>query len=240
MSIAAGIELSAAGIAAICRRHQVKELSLFGSAVRGEMRPDSDIDLLVDFLPGARPGLLGVSAMTREFTALLGRRRSGRQACTEAAHPPRRAGRGPADLWSPAGRVCFSVGERADSGDSSAGPTRSMRSEECAMELQTKVQLLSTSRSWPSEWRHKTNHGREKPTATRHSSAFSKRQKARGGRRPFRPRTTPRKVFGRCSRPTLITAKSPGRSPTAARRIVFDSETPATSLGYRTLRCISS
>jgi hypothetical protein len=41
---------------------------------------------------------LGVSAMTREFTALLGRRRSGRQACTEAAHPPRRAGRGPADL----------------------------------------------------------------------------------------------------------------------------------------------
>jgi predicted nucleotidyltransferase len=52
----------------------VKELSLFGSAVRGEMRPDSDIDLLVDFLPGARPGLLGVSAMMREFSGLLGRR----------------------------------------------------------------------------------------------------------------------------------------------------------------------
>jgi len=38
------------------------------------MRPDSDVDLLVDFLPGARPGLLGVSAMMRELTALLGRR----------------------------------------------------------------------------------------------------------------------------------------------------------------------
>jgi predicted nucleotidyltransferase len=38
------------------------------------MRPDSDIDFLVDFLPGARPGLLGVSAMMCELTALLGRR----------------------------------------------------------------------------------------------------------------------------------------------------------------------
>jgi len=45
-------------------------LSLFGSAARGEKRPDSDIDVLVDFLPGARPGLFGVSAMMREFTAL--------------------------------------------------------------------------------------------------------------------------------------------------------------------------
>ena len=45
-----------------------------GRAVRGELRPDSDIDLLVDFLPDARPGLLGLSAMTREFSALLGRR----------------------------------------------------------------------------------------------------------------------------------------------------------------------
>ena len=52
----------------------MKELSLFGSAARGEMRPDSDLDLLVDFLPGARPGLLGVSAMTRELSQLLGRR----------------------------------------------------------------------------------------------------------------------------------------------------------------------
>jgi predicted nucleotidyltransferase len=38
------------------------------------MRSDSDIDFLVDFLPDARPGLLGVASMIREFTALLGRR----------------------------------------------------------------------------------------------------------------------------------------------------------------------
>ena len=74
MIIAAGIELPEAEIVDICRRHQVRELSLFGSAARGEMRPDSDVDLLVDFLPGARPGLLGIAAMMREFTALLGRR----------------------------------------------------------------------------------------------------------------------------------------------------------------------
>ena len=73
MAIATTIHLPQAEIAEICRRHQVSELSLFGSASRGELRPDSDIDFLVDFLPGARPGLLGVSAMTRELTTLLGR-----------------------------------------------------------------------------------------------------------------------------------------------------------------------
>ena len=74
MIIAAGLELPEAEIVDICRRHQVRELSVFGSAARAEMRPDSDVDLLVDFLPGARPVLLGVSAMMRELTALLGRR----------------------------------------------------------------------------------------------------------------------------------------------------------------------
>ena len=44
----------------LCRRYQVRELSLFGSAARGEMRPDSDIDLLVEFLPNAQVGLAGV------------------------------------------------------------------------------------------------------------------------------------------------------------------------------------
>ena len=74
MTIAAGIELPENAIADICRLHQVKELSLFGSAARGEMGPDSDYDLLVEFLPGARPGLLGVSAMARKLGELLGRR----------------------------------------------------------------------------------------------------------------------------------------------------------------------
>jgi uncharacterized protein len=74
MTIGTGTQLPEAEIPEICRRHQVKELCVFGSAARGDMRPDSDIDFLVDFLPGARPGLLGVAAMIREFSALLGRR----------------------------------------------------------------------------------------------------------------------------------------------------------------------
>ena len=73
MTIAAGIELPEGEVAEICRRYQVKELAVFGSAARGEMRPDSDIDLLVDFLPEARPGLLGLAAMMRELSALLDR-----------------------------------------------------------------------------------------------------------------------------------------------------------------------
>ena len=43
MTIAAGIEFPEAGIAGICRRHQVSELSLFGSSARSEMRSDSDM-----------------------------------------------------------------------------------------------------------------------------------------------------------------------------------------------------
>lgn len=73
MKIAPLIMLPEAEITEICRRHQVKELSIFGSAARGELRPDSDIDLLVDFLPEARPGLLGLSALSRELSELLGR-----------------------------------------------------------------------------------------------------------------------------------------------------------------------
>jgi hypothetical protein len=69
-----GLVLPQLEISAICRRYQVRELCVFGSAARGELRPDSDIDLLVDFLPEARPGLLGLSAMMREFSGLLGRR----------------------------------------------------------------------------------------------------------------------------------------------------------------------
>ena len=65
--------LPEAQIAEVCRRYGVKELSVFGSAARGELRQDSDIDLLVDFLPDARPGLLGLSAMARELSTLVGR-----------------------------------------------------------------------------------------------------------------------------------------------------------------------
>jgi predicted nucleotidyltransferase len=74
MTIAPGIVLPEAEIAEICRRHRVRELSLFGSAVRGEMRPDSDFDLLVDYFPDARPSLFDLIGMTNDLSDLLGRK----------------------------------------------------------------------------------------------------------------------------------------------------------------------
>ncbi len=74
MTIAAGLELPEAEIAELCRRYQVKELAVFGSAARGELRPESDIDLLVEFLPEAEVDLLQHFAAERELSELLGRK----------------------------------------------------------------------------------------------------------------------------------------------------------------------
>jgi predicted nucleotidyltransferase len=74
MTVAPGVILPESEIAAICRRYQVKELALFGSAARGELRPDSDIDLLVEFLPGAEVDLVEHLAAERELSELLGRK----------------------------------------------------------------------------------------------------------------------------------------------------------------------
>jgi predicted nucleotidyltransferase len=61
-------------LADLCRRNRVRELSVFGSAVRGEMRPDSDIDLLVEFLPNADVGLVEHAGLMLELERLLGRK----------------------------------------------------------------------------------------------------------------------------------------------------------------------
>jgi predicted nucleotidyltransferase len=58
-----------------CRRHHIRRLSLFGSVLKGTARPDSDIDLLVEFEPGKAPGLLELAGMEIELTQRLGGRR---------------------------------------------------------------------------------------------------------------------------------------------------------------------
>lgn len=62
-------------LAQLCRRHHIRRLSLFGSALLGKARPDSDVDLLVEFEPGEAPGLLGLAGIEAELSALLGGRR---------------------------------------------------------------------------------------------------------------------------------------------------------------------
>ena len=59
-------------LAELCRRYGVKELSLFGSAVRGEMRPDSDIDLMVEFEAGIRVGLIKFESLVDDLESLAG------------------------------------------------------------------------------------------------------------------------------------------------------------------------
>jgi len=61
-------------LATLCRRYGVKELSLFGSTARGEMRPDSDIDIMVEFEPGVRTGLIRFETLIEELESLAGRK----------------------------------------------------------------------------------------------------------------------------------------------------------------------
>ena len=58
-------------LAEVCRRHHIRKLSLFGSMLRGTARPDSDIDLLVEFEPAANPSLLTMAAIEIELNDLL-------------------------------------------------------------------------------------------------------------------------------------------------------------------------
>ena len=58
----------------LCGRYCVRELSLFGSAARGEMRPDSDIDILVEFLPDSSIDLVDYAGLMLDLSQLLGRK----------------------------------------------------------------------------------------------------------------------------------------------------------------------
>ena len=74
MARIAHIEIDDGQLAGICRKYHVRELALFGSAARGEMRPDSDIDLLVEFLPQAEIGLIDYAGLMLDLGSLLGRK----------------------------------------------------------------------------------------------------------------------------------------------------------------------
>ena len=60
-------------IAGFCRKHGIRKLSLFGSILDQSFRPDSDIDVLVEFHPNRPVGLIRLSGMERELSRLLGK-----------------------------------------------------------------------------------------------------------------------------------------------------------------------
>lgn len=70
----ARIHLPEAKVAAFCRRHHIRRLSLFGSVLRDDFRPDSNVDVLVEFESGHVPGFFGLAGMEIELSNLLGRK----------------------------------------------------------------------------------------------------------------------------------------------------------------------
>jgi predicted nucleotidyltransferase len=67
--------VSRARLAALCRKYHVRRLGVFGSAARGELTPESDIDLLVEFEAGKAPSFWAEPRMREAFGALFGGRR---------------------------------------------------------------------------------------------------------------------------------------------------------------------
>jgi hypothetical protein len=65
------IDLSRAEIANFCQRHAILKLSLFGSVLRDDFRPGSDVDVLVEFEEGKAPGLFRLAGMELELSELL-------------------------------------------------------------------------------------------------------------------------------------------------------------------------
>lgn len=68
--------VSQQAIAVFCRRNHIRRLSLFGSVLRDDFGPESDVDFLVEFEPGHVPGLIRLAAMERELSALIGGRKA--------------------------------------------------------------------------------------------------------------------------------------------------------------------
>ena len=58
-------------IAAFCQRHHIRKLAFFGSVLRDDFSPESDVDVLVEFEPEARVGLIGFAGMEIELSHLL-------------------------------------------------------------------------------------------------------------------------------------------------------------------------
>ena len=67
--------LDRAALEAFCRRYHIRRLSLFGSAARGQLGPESDLDFLVEYDPAHRPRLVELQEIEDGLSALYGGRR---------------------------------------------------------------------------------------------------------------------------------------------------------------------
>ena len=71
----AQLSVSKTKLAAFCQGHGIRRFAIFGSALRTDFSPESDIDILVEFAPGRTPGLLGMAGLEIELSELFGGRK---------------------------------------------------------------------------------------------------------------------------------------------------------------------
>jgi len=69
-----GIEVPEQALRALCKQWKIRRLELFGSAQTGQLRADSDIDLLIEFEPDEKWSLMDLARAEEEFTLLFGRK----------------------------------------------------------------------------------------------------------------------------------------------------------------------
>ena len=70
-----GVEISKEKIAHFCRNHKILEFAIFGSVLRGDFSPTSDVDVLVEFEQGHVPGLFRLARLQRELSDVFGGRK---------------------------------------------------------------------------------------------------------------------------------------------------------------------
>ncbi len=71
-----GVHLNVSGekIAEFCRRNHIRKLAFFGSVLRDDFSPESDVDVLVEFEPEHMPGYIGLAGMENELSEIIGRK----------------------------------------------------------------------------------------------------------------------------------------------------------------------
>lgn len=72
--MSARIDIPKEKLSDFCRRNRIRRFAFFGSVLREDFGPESDIDVLVEFEPGARVGLIALTGMEIELTGIFGRK----------------------------------------------------------------------------------------------------------------------------------------------------------------------
>jgi hypothetical protein len=74
MPVSGNVRIPKDQVAEFCKRHHIRKLSVFGSALRDDFRVTSDVDMLVEFDPQHIPGLIRLAGMEIELSHIIGRK----------------------------------------------------------------------------------------------------------------------------------------------------------------------